>query len=134
MQLEGSLTEGGVWRYGRAFRMPACSPYAAVSALVNGLAAVGRDGASRYPTGELDDLSLTLTNLRGDAGIQSGLWPEHRRGLELARLPDVAAGVDRVVALEPDSALPERRRVFAASLRPLTPPGLRRLAATAESA
>ena len=122
VQLEGSLTEGGVWRYGRAFRMPACSPYAAVSALVNGLAAVGRDGASRYPTGELDELSLTLTNLRGDAGIQSGLWPEHRRGLELARLPDVAAGVDRVVALEPESPLPERRRVFAASLRPLSLP------------
>ena len=122
VQLEGSLTEGGVWRYARAFRMPACAPDAAVSALVNGLAAVGRDGASRYPTGELDDLSLTLTNLRGDAGIQSGLWPEHRRGLELARLPDVAAGVDRVVALEPESALPERRRVFAASLRPLSLP------------
>ena len=120
VQLEGSLTEGGVWRYGRAFRLPACSPDAAVSALVNGLAAVGRDGASRYPTGELDD--LTLTNLRGDAGIQSGWWPEHRRGLELARRPDVAAGVDRVVALEPESALPKRRRVFAASLRPLSLP------------
>ena len=122
VQLEGSLTDGGVWRYGRAFRMPACSPDAAVSALVNGLAAVGRDGASRYPTGELDDLTMTLTNLRGDAGIQSGLWPEHRRGLELSRLPDVAAGVDRVVALEPESPLPERRRVFAASLRPLSRP------------
>ena len=61
-------------------------------------------------------------HLRGDAGIQSGLWPEHRRGLELARLPDVAAGVDRVVALEPESALPERRRVFAASLRPMSLP------------
>ena len=83
---------------------------------------VRRDGASRYPTGELDDLTLTLTNLRGDAGIQSGWWPEHRRGLELARRPDVAAGVDRVVALEPESALPERRRVFAASLRPLSLP------------
>ena len=122
VQLAGSLTEGGVWRYGRTFRIPACSPDSAVSALVNGLAAVGRDGASRYPSGELDDLSLTLADFRGDAGIQSGLWPEHRRGLELSRLPDIAGNVDRIVPLEPNSPLPERRRVFAGSLRPLSMP------------
>ncbi len=63
-----------------------------------------------------------LTPLRGR---QTGLWPAERRG---ASVP-VIAGVERAVALSPDSPLPERRWALGSEFRPLAQPAAASVAA-----
>lgn len=115
--LEGCLLSGEVWRFDRALRIPAASADALAKSLLAGLGAQDALGAGRWPGGALTDLSLTLSDLSPEVGRQSTLWSRPPR-----RVPPEIDGVERLVRLAPNSALPERRWAFASSLAPLSMP------------
>ena len=116
--LEGEMDAGGVWRFQRALPRPAASADGLSAALLAALNARDSRGRGRWPDAALLDLSLTVSGLTPLRGRQSGLWPTERRG---APLPAIS-GVERPVALSPDSPLPERRWALGAEFRPLGRP------------
>ena len=114
--LEGGTDAGGVWRFQRALLRPAATAEGLSAALLAALNA--QDSRGRWPNAALLDLSLTVSGLTPLRGRQTGLWPTERRG---ASVP-VVAGVERPVALSPDSPLPERRWALGSEFRPLGQP------------
>ena len=116
--LEGETAAGGVWRFQRALLRPAATAEGLSAALLAALNAHDSRGRGRWPDAALLDLSLTVSGLTTLGGRQTGLWPSERRG---ASVP-VITGVDRPVALSPDSPLPERRWALGSEFRPLGQP------------
>ncbi len=115
--LQGELLSGGHWRFERTLRQPARSAEALARALLAGLGARDSTGGSRWPDAPLLDLSLTVGDLTAETGRQATIWQRER----VANIGDVA-GVERLAAMVPGSALPERRWALDASLRPLNVP------------
>ena len=116
--LEGETDAGSVWRFHRALPRPAATADGLSGALLVALNAHDSRGRGRWPDAALLDLSLTVSGLTPLRGRQIGLWPAERRG---ASVP-VIAGVERPVALSPDSPLPERRWALGPEFRPLGQP------------
>ena len=115
--LQGELLSGGHWRFERALRQPAGSADALARTLLAGLGARDAGGGSRWPDAPLLDLSLTVGDLTAETGRQATIWQRER----VVSIGDVA-GVERLAAMAPGSALPERRWALGASLRPLNVP------------
>ena len=116
--LEGETDAGGVWSCQRALPRPATSADGLRVALLAALNAQDSRGRGRWPDAALLDLSLAVSGLTPLRGRQAGLWPSERRG---ASVP-VITGVERPVALSPDSPLPERRWALGSEFRPLGQP------------
>ena len=115
--LQGELLSGGDWRFERALRQPAESADALARSLLAGLGARDAAGGSRWPDAPLLDLSLTVGALSAEAGRQATIWQPER----VASIGDVA-GVERLAAMAPGSAIPERRWALGSSLQPLNVP------------
>ncbi len=115
--LQGELLSGGHWRFERTLRQPAGSADALARSLLAGLGARDAAGGSRWPEAPLLDLSLTVGALTAETGCQATIWQPER----VANIGDVA-GVERLAAMVPGSAMPERRWALDASLRPLNLP------------
>ena len=115
--LQGELLSGGHWRFERALRQPAGSADALARTLLAGLGARDAAGGSRWPDAPLLDLSLTVGDLTAETGRQATIWQRER----VADVGDLA-GVERLAAMVPGSALPERRWALGASLTPLNLP------------
>ena len=116
--LEGETETGDVWSFQRALPRLAATDDGLSAALLAALNAHDSRGRGRWPDAALLDLSLTVSGLTPLRGRQTGLWPSERRG---ASVP-VVAGVDKPVALSPDSPLPERRWALGTEFRPLGQP------------
>ena len=116
--LEGETDAGGVWSFRRAFSRPAASADGLSASLLAALNAHDSRGRGRWPDAALLDLALTVSGLAPLRGRQTGLWPTERRG---AFVPMVT-GVDKPVALSPDSPLPECRWALGSEFRPLGQP------------
>lgn len=116
--LEGETDAGAVWRFQRALPRPAASAEGFSAALLAALNAQDSRGRGRWPDAALLDLSLTVSGLTPLRGRQTSLWPTERHS---ASVP-VIAGVERPVALSPDSPLPERRWGLGPEFRPLGQP------------
>ncbi len=116
--LHGELLSGGDWRFQRDLRRrPAGSADALVRSLLSGLGARDSGGDRRWPRGSLLDLSLTAAGFTSESGRQATIWRKER----VVAAGDIP-GVDRLAALVPESALPERRWALGAALRPLNLP------------
>lgn len=115
--LQGELLSGGDWRFERTLRQPAGSSDDLARALLAGLGARNAAGGGRWPDAPLLDLSLTVRDLTAETGRQATIWQRER----VTSIADVA-GVERLAAMLPGSALPERRWALGASLRPLNVP------------
>ncbi len=115
--LQGELLSGGHWRFERTLRQPTGSADGLARALLAGLGARNAGGGSRWPDAPLLDLSLTVGDLTAETGLQATIWQPER----VVSIGDVA-GVERLAAMAPGSALPERRWALGASLRPLIVP------------
>ncbi len=115
--LQGELLTGGDWRFERVLRQPAASPDALARALLAGLGAHSSGGGDRWPGGPLLNLSLTVGALTTETGRQATIWRQERvvAGREVA-------GGERLAAMIPGSAMPERRWALGASLAPLNLP------------
>ena len=85
-------------------RHPAGSANALERSLLAGLGARDRAGGSRWPDAPLLDLVLTVGDLTPEIGRQATVWQRER----VANVGDVA-GVERLAAMVPRSAMPERR-------------------------
>ena len=116
--LEGETDAGGIWRFQRALPRPAASAEGLSRVLLAALNAHDTRGRGRWPDAALLDLSLTVSGLTPLRGRQTGLWPTERRG---APAPAIS-GVARLVALSPDSPLPERRWALGSEFQPLGQP------------
>ena len=116
--LEGETETGDVWSFQRALPRPAATADGLSAALLAALNAHDTRGRGRWPDAALLALSLTVSGLTPLRGRQTGLWPTDRRG---AAVP-VITGVERPVALSPDSPLPERRWALGSEFRPLGRP------------
>ena len=115
--VQGELLTGGHWRFQRVLRHPAGTADALARSLLAGLGARDGVGGSRWPEAPLLDLVLTVGDLRSETGRQATIWQQER----VAVVGDVA-GVERLAAMLPDSAMPEQRWALGASLKPLNPP------------
>ena len=115
--VQGELLPGGHWRFERALRRPAGSADALARSLLAGLGARDAAGGSRWPDAPLLDLSLTVGALTAESGRQATIWQRER----VADVGEVA-GVERLAAMVPGSAMPERRWALGASLAPLNLP------------
>ncbi len=113
--IEGELLAGGAWRYERPLIRPACSDDALAKITLSALGARDTQGGGRWPAGPLLDLTLTVSGLSEESGHQSVLWPERYR----TQLAEIDA-VERLIALDRDSALPERRWALGSSLKPVS--------------
>ena len=121
--VRGSLAEGGTWHFERTLNAPVSDGEEMLRILQSGLAARSPDGASRYPVGELENLILTLSGLsRRTVGRQHTLWDDTDKTQAHTRLTGRLAGAGRLVPLEPESRLPERRWALGEDLRPLNTP------------
>ena len=106
--LAGGLADGGSWRFSRTLRFPAGS----AEALFRYLSSV-----VRWPEGAFLDLTLAVSGLSAEAGVQGSLWDGSRRR---AALP---AGVWRPALLDDGAGLlPERSWGLGPGLRPLALP------------
>ena len=117
--LSGDLLAGGSWRWARRLRFPAGSAMALYAVLQAGLSAQDGQGRSPRPAGELTDLTLTVTDLSPQRGVQAGL--EQAVGESRVRSISVP-GVERLEPLDTASPLPERRWLLGAGRRPLALP------------
>ena len=115
--LQGELLSGGHWRFERALRQPAGSGESLARYLLVGLGARDGGGGSRWPDAPLLDLALTVGGLTAETGRQASIWRQER----VANVGDVA-GVERLAAMAPMSAMPERRWALGASLSPINLP------------
>lgn len=115
--IQGQLLYGGNWRFERVLRQPVGSADALTRSLLVGLGAKDGAGVSRWPDAPLLDLALTVGDLTPEIGLQATIWQRER----VANISDVA-GVERLAALVPRSAMPERRWALGASLAPLSLP------------
>ena len=115
--IRGELLSGSHWRFERGLRQPAGSADALARALLAGLGARDGAGNSRWPEAPLLDLTLTVGDLRAETGRQATIW-QRERGADVGAV----AGVARLAAMVPGSALPERRWALGASLAPLSLP------------
>ena len=102
----------------RVLRQPAGSADALTRSLLAGLGARDGAGGSRWPDAPLLDLALTVGDLTAETGRQSSIWQQER----VASVGDVA-GVERLAAMAPMSAMPERRWALGASLAAGQPAG-----------
>ena len=115
--LQGELLSGGHWSFERALRRPAGSADALARALLSGLGAHDSRSSGGWPEAPLLDLALTVGSLTAETGRQATIWRRER----VAEVGPVA-GVERLAAMMPRSALPERRWALGASLTPLSLP------------
>ncbi len=115
--IQGELLSGGSWRFQRVLRRPAGSADALTRSLLAGLGARDGAGGSRWPDAPLLDIALTVGDLTAENGQQASIWQQER----VANIGDMA-GVERLAAMAPMSAIPERRWALGASLRPLNMP------------
>ena len=115
--IQGELLSGGDWRLQRTLRQPAGSADALIRSLLAGLGARDDTGGSRWPDAPLLGLALTVSDLTAETGRQATIWQQER----VANVSDVA-GVKRLVAMVPGSAMPERRWALGASLTPVNLP------------
>ena len=113
--LEGRLLDDDTWRFQREFREPVHSAGRLATALLGALNAEDTRGRGSGPGQPLVDLSLTASGLTRLVGRQLALSAE-TRGKRVA--PDIP-GVHRLVALSPESPLPERRWAIGSELRPV---------------
>ena len=118
VRLEGETDTGGLWSFRRELPRPAATAESLSGALLAALNAHDSRGRGRWPDAPLLDLSLTVSGLTPLQGRQTGLWPTERRG---AAVP-VINGLERPVALSPDSPLPERRWALGSEFQPLGQP------------
>lgn len=110
--LESRVLRRAPWTRSFAFKEAVNSKDRALTALKNMLA------AAEFP-GPLEDMTLLLTGITGESGIQAGLFPDVRRRMQLretmrqleARLR-TRPPVYKVMDVEPWSRLPERRRAL----------------------
>ena len=115
--LQGELLPGGDWRFQRVLRQPAASADALSRFLLAALGAQDAGGGGRWPESPLLSLSLTASALTPEVGQQASIWQQER----VSNIGDLA-GVERLAAMVPGSALPERRWALGASLAPLNLP------------
>ena len=115
--LQGELLPGGDWRFQRALRQPAVSAEDLSRFLLAGLGAQDAGSGGRWPDSPLLSLSLTVGALSPELGRQATIWHQER----VAAVPHVA-GVERLAAMVPGSAMPERRWALGASLAPINLP------------
>ena len=115
--VQGELLSGGFWRFERVLRQPAGSANALERSLLAGLGARDGAGVSRWPDAPLLDLALTVGSLTPEIGRQATIWQRER----VANIGEVA-GVERLAAMVPGSAIPERRWALGASLAPVNLP------------
>ena len=115
--VQGQLLSGGDWRFQRVLRQPAGSADALTRSLLAGLGARDGAGSSRWPDAPLLDLALTVGDLTAENGHQASIWQQER----VANIGDMA-GVERLAAMAPMSAMPERRWALGASLAPVNLP------------
>ena len=115
--IQGELLSGGSWRFQRVLRRPAGSANGLTRFLLAALGARDGAGSSRWPDAPLLDLALTVGDLTAEHGQQASIWQQER----MANIGDVA-GAERLSAMAPMSAIPERRWVLGASLQPLNLP------------
>lgn len=121
--VRGSLTEGGTWHFERTLNTAISDGEEMLRLLQSGLAARNPDGASRYPVGELENLTLTITGLsQRTVGRQHTLWGDADKTQSQTRLASLIAGADRLIPIEPESRLPERRWALGEELNPLNMP------------
>ena len=121
--VRGSLTEGGTWHFERTLNTAVSNGKEMLRILQSGLAARNPDGASRYPIGALENLTLTLSGLsRHTVGRQHTLWDDTDKTQAQMRLAGLLAGASRLIPLEPESRLPERRWALGEALHPLNTP------------
>ena len=72
-----SLAESGTWHFERTLNTAVSDGDEMLRILRSGLAARSPDGASHYPVGELEHLTLTLSGLsRRTVGRQHTLWDD----------------------------------------------------------
>ena len=115
--LQGELLSGGYWQFERTLRQPAGSADALARTLLAGLGARDTVGGGRWPDAPLLDLSLTVGALTAETGRQATIWQPER----ITTVGDIA-GVERLAAMAPGSAMPERRWALGASMRLLNVP------------
>ena len=115
--VQGELLSGGSWRFERTLRQPVRSAEALVRALLAPLGARKAGGGSRWPDAPLLDLSLSVSDLTAETGRQATIWQQER----VSNIGD-GAGMERLAAMAPGSAMPERRWALGASLAPLNLP------------
>ena len=115
--LQGELLSGGHWWFQRVLRRPAGSADALTRSVLAGLGARDGAGGSRWPDAPLLDLALIVGGLTAETGLQASIWQQER----VANVGDVA-GVERLAAMAPMSAMPERRWALGASLSPINLP------------
>lgn len=115
--IQGELLSGGFWRFERALRQPAGSADALARSLLAGLGARDTAGGSRWPDAPLLDLALTVADLTPETGRQAAIWQRE----PVANIGDVD-GVERLTAMVPGSAMPERRWASGTSLAPVNLP------------
>ena len=121
--VRGSLAEGGTWHFERTLNTAVSNGDEMLRILRSGLAARSPDGASRYPVGELEHLTLTLSGLsRRTVGRQHTLWGDTDKAQSQTRLAGRLAGAGRLIPLDPESRLPERRWALGEKLNPLNMP------------
>ena len=121
--VRGTLVEGGTWHFERTLNTAVSDGETMLRILLSGLAARSPDGASRYPVGELEHLTLTLSGLSQRAvGRQHTLWDDTDKTQAQTRLASLIAGTGRLIPLEPESRLPERRWALGEELNPLNMP------------
>ncbi|MDE0343011.1 MAG: DNA polymerase Y family protein [Deltaproteobacteria bacterium] len=115
--VQGELLSEGFWKFERVLRRPAGSADALTRSLLAGLGARDGGGGSRWPDVPLLDLALTVGALTPEIGRQATIWQRER----VTNVGDVA-GVERLAAMVPGSAMPERRWALSASLVPVNLP------------
>ena len=119
----GALAEGGAWHFKRTLNTPVDNGEEMLRILQSGLAARNADGSSRFPVGELENLTLTLSGLsRRPVGRQHALWDNHDRDQVQMRPAGQITGAGRLIPLEPESWLPERRWALGDELHALNTP------------
>ena len=110
--IEARVMRRGPWSKSHAFKTAVNSRYRALLALRSMLGTVELPGA-------LEDIRLTLSGITGESGVQSSLFSDVRKQVQLretmrqleARLR-TRPPIYKVMEVEPWSRLPERRRAL----------------------